>query len=134
MPPPMSSKGVTLDDFRAYMPAHVYIYMPCCEPWPAASVDARLPPIALPKRGNGKLKTMLASKWLDQNRAVEQMTWCPGQPKLITNRLVVDGGWIEREDVTCFNLYRDGESLIWEDPNSHTRFSSNVIKGKAVPW
>jgi hypothetical protein len=38
------------------------------------------------------------------------------------------------EGDACFNLYRDGESLIWEDPNSHTRFPSNVIKGKAVPW
>ena len=34
------------------------------------------------------------------------MTWCPGIPKLILDRLVVDGGWIEREGVTCFNLYR----------------------------
>ena len=34
------------------------------------------------------------------------MTWCPGLPKLIPNRLVVDGGWIAREGVTCFNLYR----------------------------
>ena len=25
---------------------------------------------------------------------------------LITDRLVVDGGWVERKDVTCFNLYR----------------------------
>ena len=34
------------------------------------------------------------------------MTWCPGFPKLIANRLVVAGGWIERPEVTCFNLYR----------------------------
>ena len=25
---------------------------------------------------------------------------------LIRDRLVVDGGWIERADVTCFNHYR----------------------------
>jgi hypothetical protein len=34
------------------------------------------------------------------------MTWCPGLPMQIKDRLVVDGGWIERKDVTCFNLYR----------------------------
>ena len=34
------------------------------------------------------------------------MTWCPGLPMLIPNRLVSDGGWMEREGVTCFNLYR----------------------------
>ena len=49
---------------------------------------------------------MPATTWLDQNRAVEQMTWCPGEPMLIRDRLVVDGGWINRKDVTCFNLYR----------------------------
>ncbi len=38
------------------------------------------------------------------------------------------------EGDACFNLYRDGDSQIWEDPNSHTRFPSTVIKGKAVPW
>ena len=105
--------GVTIDDFRAYMPAHCYIFMPCCEFWPATSVNSRLPPVPVldehrqPKRNkNGKLVTISASKWLDQNRAVEQMTWCPGLPKLILNRLVVDGGWIAREGVACFNLYR----------------------------
>ena len=34
--------GVSLDDFVAFLPAHHYIFTPCREPWPAASVDARL--------------------------------------------------------------------------------------------
>ena len=60
-----------------------------------------------PKRDkNGKMITMAPSTWLDQNRPVEQMTWCPGLPMQIKDRLVVLGGWIERKDVTCFNLYR----------------------------
>src|SRR5262249_31386046 len=29
-----------------------------------------------------------------------------GLPMLIPDRLVIDGGWIERPGVTCFNLYR----------------------------
>jgi hypothetical protein len=60
-----------------------------------------------PKRDkNGKPITMTPSIWLDRNRPVEQMTWCPGLPMRIKDRLVVLGGWIERKDVTCFNLYR----------------------------
>jgi hypothetical protein len=35
-----------------------------------------------------------------------QATWCPGLPMLIRDRLISDGGWIERSGVTCFNLYR----------------------------
>jgi hypothetical protein len=34
------------------------------------------------------------------------MTWAPGEPMLVANRLISDGGWIERKKVTCFNLYR----------------------------
>ena len=34
------------------------------------------------------------------------MTWAPGKPMLIKNRLISDGGWIERPGCTVFNLYR----------------------------
>ena len=105
--------GVTIDDFVAYMPSHTYIFMPCCEIWTAASVNIRLAPMpVLNKNGkqrrdkDGKPMTVSAGKWLDRNRPVEQMSWCPGQPKLIRDRLIVDGGWIERKEVTVFNLYR----------------------------
>jgi hypothetical protein len=110
--PCSEGSGVTIDDFVAYMPSHVYIFTPCREPWTQMSVNARLPPVPVldkhgcPKRVKGKLVTISASKWLDQNRPVEQMTWCPGFPMLIKDRLVLDGGWIERLDVTCFNHYR----------------------------
>jgi hypothetical protein len=40
------------------------------------------------------------------NKPVEQMTWTPGESMLIQNRLISDGGWIERKGATCFNLYR----------------------------
>jgi uncharacterized protein DUF5906 len=93
--------GVSLADFRAYMPAHSYIFAPSREMWPAASVNARIPPIT----DNGA-KPVSASAWLDKNKSVEQMTWAPGCPMLIPNRLISDGGWIERRGVTCFNLYR----------------------------
>ena len=94
--PQEDGSGVTIEDFVAYMPQHVYIFTPCREVWPAASINARI----------GKVKQTAASTWLDQNKPVEQMTWAPGYPMLIRDRLVVSGGWIEREGVTCFNLYR----------------------------
>jgi hypothetical protein len=87
---------VQLEDFVAYLPAHSYIFKPTREMWPASSVNARIPPV-------GKTS---ASAWLDTNSCVEQMTWSPGLSMLIRDQLVSDGGWIEREGVTCFNLYR----------------------------
>ena len=98
--PAEAVNGVALDDFHAYMPMHSYIFAPSREMWPAGSVNARIPPIGI---GDKKIA---ASTWLDQNRPVEQMTWVPGEPMLISGRLIADGGWIERNGVTCFNLYR----------------------------
>jgi hypothetical protein len=110
---PADAEGVSLDDFRAYMPSHAYIFVPSREMWPATSVNARIPPVPVmdktgkPKLdGNGKIVVEKASSWLDQHRAVEQMTWAPGEPELIEDRLVSEGGWIERSGVATFNLYR----------------------------
>jgi hypothetical protein len=111
--PENEGSGVTIDDFVAYMPAYSFIFTPFREPWVARSVNARLARIVVldkhgvPKRdANGKLATMAPTTWLVQNRAVEQMTWAPGFPMVIPDRLVVEGGWIERKDVNTFNLYR----------------------------
>jgi hypothetical protein len=112
-PPPRPGVGVGLADFRAYMPTHGYIFTPTGEIWAPDSVNARVPPVPLRNaKGKpivnhaGKVKTMRATAWLDKNRAVEQMTWCPGLPMDISNRLVSHGGWIDRKGVSCFNLYR----------------------------
>jgi hypothetical protein len=69
--------------------------------WPASSVNARVRPMV-----GASGKPISPSLWLDQHRPVEQMTWCPGLPMLISDRLVADGGWIEHAGVTCFNQYR----------------------------
>jgi hypothetical protein len=113
------SGGVSLDDFHAYMPQHVYIFSPTREPWPASSVNARLGKIPIvdadgnPVLGDKeKPKKIPANVWLDQNRPVEQMTWAPGLPTIIKNKLISDGGWIDREKVSCLNLYRPPTIII----------------------
>jgi hypothetical protein len=106
-------RGVSLRDFFAYMPMHSYIYAPARDMWPAGSVNARVLPIAMsdasgkPVRDeDGNQKMMSAAAWLDRNKPVEQMTWAPGEPMIIRDRLISEGGWLERNDVTVFNLYR----------------------------
>ena len=98
----MHHEGVQLKDFYAYMPQHRYIFAPTRELWPAASVNARIPPVD-DRRTASRSRP---STWLDQNQPVEQMTWCPGEPMLIRDRLIAEGGWIERPGCTIFNLYR----------------------------
>jgi Family of unknown function (DUF5906) len=102
----LDDQGVSLDDFYAYMPMHSYIYVPSREMWPAGSINARIALISAGFDKDGKEKFISASAWLDRNRPVEQMTWAPGLPMLIKDRLISQGGWIERNNVTCFNLYR----------------------------
>lgn len=104
--------GVTLEDFWAYMPGHSYIFAPTRAMWPGASVNARIPPVVLLKDGvpeideKGKPLKIAAAAWLDRHRPVEQMTWAPGEPTTIPDRLIAtEGGWIDRKGVTCFNLY-----------------------------
>jgi Family of unknown function (DUF5906) len=98
--------GVSLDDFYAYMPNHSYIFTPSREMWPATSVNSRIPPIQVGDAAGEKQKPLPANAWLDRNKPVEQMTWAPGLPMLIRDRLIAEGGWIERDGVSCFNLYR----------------------------
>lgn len=120
--------GVSLDDFRAFMPAHNYIFMPTGEAWPATSVNSRVPPeLRVNERGeailddNGEEVFIPANRWLDQHRPVEQMTWAPGLPQVVENRLTSEGGWIDRKGCNVLNLYRP-PSPISGDP------------AKAGPW
>jgi hypothetical protein len=98
-PDPAGTGGVALLDFYAYMPQHSYLFVPGRQMWPGESVNARLG-----KVGTGKDK-ISASTWLDRNRAVEQMTWAPGEPLVIRDRLISEGGWIDHPGCACFNLY-----------------------------
>jgi hypothetical protein len=97
---PDAGEGVSLDDFYALMPTHNYIFVPTRETWRASSVNARIPPVLC---GD---KSLPASQWLDKNKPVEQLSWVPGLPMVISGKLIVEGGWIERPGVNCFNLYR----------------------------
>jgi hypothetical protein len=124
--------GVSLDDFYAYMPTHNYIFVPSLQLWPAASVNARIAPIPLFDATGapvldeeGKPKKLRASAWLDRNKPVEQTTWAPGLSTMIEGRLTSEGGWIEREGVSCFNLYRPAP-VISGDPRKAGRWIDHV--------
>ena len=127
-----AASSISLDDFYAYMPTHSYLYVPTREMWPAGSVNARIPPVTivdpignpvLDEKGNPK--KISATAWLDQNRPVEQMTWAPGEPLIIDDRLVSHGGWIEKPGAHCLNLYRpplvrQGSAALAEPWLEHT--------------
>lgn len=105
---------ITLDDFVSVMATGDYLFTPTRELWPGKSVNACIPPIPRKKKDGSlvlakKSKQPIldpATRWLDQHQRVEQISWAPGMPEIIRDRLVADGGWIERKGVAVFNLYR----------------------------
>ena len=113
-PRPGTQPGaVRLEDLYAYMVMHNYIFAPTGDLWPAASVNARIAPIVLRDyHGNpvldadGNPVKVKAAAWLDQNKPVEQMTWAPGELTVVRDRLITEGGWIERKGAAVFNRYR----------------------------
>jgi hypothetical protein len=96
-----AASDIKVGDFVAYMPAHSYIFKPTREMWPAGAVNARVPVVLVPGQ-----QSLSPAAWLDANVPVEQMTWVPGEAMLVKDRLIADGGWIERKGCTVFNLYR----------------------------
>jgi hypothetical protein len=121
--------GVTLKDFYTFLPkGDRYIFIPTGDLWPGSSVDVRLPPVPLFKADgspilnkNDKQIVLAPSEWLAQNRRVDQMTWAPGEPMLIEGKLMTESGWVARDGVSCFNLYRPPK-IDGGDPS------------KAAPW
>ncbi|MCK1699856.1 primase-helicase family protein [Bradyrhizobium sp. 144] len=125
---------VTLDHFVADMETHSYIYLPTRKPWPSPSVNARIRPVAVLDvdgrpvlDSKKKPKKMPASEWLDKNRPIEAVTWAPGEPMMIKDRLVALGGWFEHPGASVLNLFRP-PAIIPGDANMATPWIDHVRK------
>jgi hypothetical protein len=125
---------ITLDDFVAVMSSGQYLFSPTREMWPSKSVNACISPIPLKKRDGTPVldrktkepKFIPANQWLDRHRRVEQISWVPGKPEIIKDKLVADGGWIERPGVSIFNLYRPA-TIVMDDLR-------NITTADVGPW
>jgi hypothetical protein len=113
-------------DFLLYSPEHTYIFRPAGSRWPKATIDGRLEPVATGRTTDkGKKILVKPSAWLDKNQAVDQMTWAPGEPQLIADKLIADGGWIERPGARVFNLFRPANPPKG-DPRNAKRWLDHV--------
>src|SRR5262249_33501098 len=97
-------------------------YRPTGKLWVASSINGRLPRVRVGVDKKGKDKWISASRFLDRTAPVEQMTWAPGEPELIRNQLLIEGGWIHKLGATAYNLYRPpsivsrpGDASPWLD-------------------
>lgn len=129
-----SELAVTLEHFVADMETHSYIYLPTRRAWPGISVNARIRPVPLLDAdgrpvldSKKKPKKIAASEWLDKNRPVEAVTWAPGEPTIINDRLVAQGGWFEQPGANVFNLYRP-PTIVLGDANEAGPWIDHIRK------
>ena len=98
------------------------------------SVNAHIPPIV---EGNAKIS---ATAWLDKNRPITQMTWYPGMPQIIKDKVIQSGGWIDHEGSDIFNLYRaparisDGKSGEAKPSIDHVRRLYGKDTDHIIDW
>jgi hypothetical protein len=108
--------GSVTDDFYAYLPQHLYMFRPTRTLWPKASIDS-----VVPKVGRSKPST-----WLDANRAVQQLTWAPGEPEIVRDKFVAGGGWEDHPGATVYNLYHAPELPVGGDPAKAQRWVDHL--------
>lgn len=93
----------SLESFWAHLPSHKYIFVSTGELWPSSSVNGHLPVWPLNAETS---KPMKPNDWLDRHRAVQQMSWHPGRPRIVEDEIVSGGGWARCPGARVFNLYR----------------------------
>jgi hypothetical protein len=100
--PAGTQRKLPIEDFVAFSPDRTYIYRPDGASWTIAAVNARVARVRVPNRK----KPIAASTWLDNNNAVEQRTWAPGEPQVIEGRLFLEGVIVVKKSARVFNLYK----------------------------
>jgi hypothetical protein len=100
-----ADNSLGLEDFFAVPESNQFLYRPLRTFWPAESIDKILPAVRMPYKQNGKYVMLKPAVWLKQFRRVEQITWAPGLPEIIADKLISEGGWHARPGAHAYNLY-----------------------------
>lgn len=114
-------------DFRCHMPSGRFIYLENGDLWPASSVNKRVPPILVGNNEKGDPVYVTASNWIGEHLPVEQMTWYPGLPQIVHDRLMLQGGLVDKQGATLFNLYRP-PPILPGDPRKARRWLKHVFR------
>jgi hypothetical protein len=101
-----SHDGVlNLEDFYAVPAINQFMHMPSRQLWPTVSVNSVFPFVPTGEIRNGKMIVAKPAEWLRRFRRAEQITWAPGLPEVIEDRLVLEAGWRDQPGAHCLNLY-----------------------------
>jgi hypothetical protein len=110
-----SSRMLTVNDFRSVVGEVDFVHVGTAGFWKAASVDANVAPVDV-----GGLKPVKATAWMRAYRKVTELSWLPGQPRLIEGMCIGVSGLQRRAQHTIFNLYQppvavpsNGNAIRW---------------------
>ena len=103
-------------DLVAHSPTGRFIYRPTRELWPSTTVDKRLRKVGQPPFA------IAASTYIMRTDAVEQMSWVPGEPEILQDTIVGEGGRISEKGRRVYNMYRGPAGSAGGDP------------ARAQPW
>jgi hypothetical protein len=98
-------------DLYALAVSDKYIDAPSGGLWTKSHVDKRFPKVNVGTDQNGAPILMSPTTWLARNRAVEQMSWLPGQPQIVRDMMVDDGGLIPRQGRSIYNRFRPAPEI-----------------------
>lgn len=88
----LTGSVVHLNDFWYVGPQAQFIYTPSMKLWPTTAVEAQF----------GKK----IADGIKSGRTLVDLTWHPGEPMFISDKLVDGGGWVHHAGVKIINLYR----------------------------
>lgn len=92
--------ALSIEDFLSYLPEAKYIHGPTGTIWDTSGINRSFPPVMI-----GKV-AIKQSSIIDDERPVHQLTWIPGEPKVMIDVAMVDGGKIAQPGHRVFNQYR----------------------------
>jgi hypothetical protein len=93
------------EDFYAHLPSHSYINRRTREFFSVEAING-----SLKRFTDGHCQSMKPALWLDHFRAVQQMSWYPGQPEVIEG-MISDKGYLRPDPKgRIYNLYRTSDA------------------------
>lgn len=107
-------EDIATSDFYYYSPRNSYLLAVNGDLWSSPAVDNTL--------GKG------ASKWIKKNQTIASLTWAPGEPELVPDRIVNEGGWVSKGKVNTLNLYLPGVIRKGGDASKAGKWTDLVAK------
>ena len=108
--------GIVLTDLWALAQMDRFFCLPTGQHWPRSGVNGKFQPVNLGTDDKGKPVTVAAAVWLYRNQSADGLTWWPGLPPIIQDRISFEGVLVERSGAKLINRYRPPLVLTNGDP------------------